>query len=453
MGCDYLEEKPNVLLITIDCLRPDHLGVFGYSRETSPNIDKFANMSKNFKMAFSHGGATEEAFPTMLTGVPPPIDIEQCDIGIRRGTNIAKILKDSGYITAAFNSNPFLSHYWGYANDFDTFYHNLKRGVERHHTVTDGGISAYLRLATTTPPIIRGKEITDRAVSWINAAKAPFFAWLHYMDTHMPYLPPREFVNAIGVKPTNRFYMLWLYRKMYASNKRVYLTRDSNQSTLKLREVSNIVDYYDGGIRYVDSCFGLLLQSLEEQNRFRDTLVILTADHGELLGEKGMIDHGLLYDQVIHVPLMISGTDIACEVVKNPVTHLVIGDTIKTAVFGKQSSGIQSEDSFASFGRGMISTAVDHNRRIYSCRTQDWKYIETIDLASNQVASELYDLASDPNENKDVSEYKKELALTFHNRVRSFVENNSTNPGVTREPFSKREEAQLQRNLRELGYE
>ena len=103
-----MKRKPNLLLITIDSIRTDHLSLFGYQRTTSPNISEFAKVGKNYVMAFSHGGGTPEAFPTILNGVPPPVDIKQHDLGLRRGTSIVKKLKERGYTTAAFNSNPYL---------------------------------------------------------------------------------------------------------------------------------------------------------------------------------------------------------------------------------------------------------------------------------------------------------------------------------------------------------
>ncbi len=452
---DQEQNRPNVLLITIDSLRPDHLGVFGYSRETSPNIDRLASRGKNYKRAYAHGGGTPQAFPTMLAGVPPPTNVQQSDLGLRRGISIVHSLKNLGYVTGAFNSNPFLSTHFGYADDFDMFYHDLKGAVDGRHTFAGGGIAPFLRLITAKPPCVAGADLTKLALSWISKANAPFLAWVHYMDVHMPYLPPTEFVRAIEPKPSNRYYMVWIYRKMYRSNMRVYQSIDPHLSSLTRKDLARIVNYYDGAIRYVDYCIGELLQGLERQQRLQNTLVILTADHGELLGEHGLVDHGYLYDADIHVPLLIAGPGIVSETIDTPVTHLTIQATIENLLFADETTAVrQSNQGFADFKQGIIGSVVDTNRSSFSCRTEDWHYIETFDRVLRKNIVELYDLKSDPSETTNVSGNNPELARRFRDRIAKFVRaNQAVKEDSMRGRLSGNEERELRRRLRELGYE
>jgi len=448
-------DKPNILLITIDSLRPDHLGTFGYGRETSPNIDELANRGRNFTMAFTHGGGTPQAFPPILAGVPPPVDVQQCNLRSKKGVKIVHLLKGLGYETGAFNSNPFLSSYYGYSDGFDQFFHDLKGAVDDRHTFAGGGIMPYLRLVFARPPYVIGEDLTQIALSWISRTKRPFFTWIHYMDVHMPYLPPTDSVRAIEHKPCSRYYMVWLYRKMYKSNKRVYRTMDPSLSNLTNRDLANIVNYYDGAIRYVDSCVGALLQGLESQRKLQNTLIILTADHGELLGEHGVVDHGYLYDQDIHVPLIFAGSNISNARVDTPVTHLAIQKTIMDILKVDESySSNELARGFADFNQGIISTVVDVRRKSYSCRTMDWHYIETSDSVLNTNVFELYNLKDDPSEEENVAADHLDLVTRFHSRIDDFVSNNRS-VGEIPGPrlISKNEEQELRRKFRELGYE
>lgn len=444
--------KPNVLLLTIDSLRVDHMSGYGYSSNTSPTIDRLIKSGKKFTMAFSHGGGTPEAFPSILAGVPPPVNIQQCDLGLRRGSSIVRELRKNGYTAGAFNSNPYLSRFFGYSDDFDLFYHNLQGLTERRHTVTGGGIFPYLKLVTGQPPIIRGEKLVKRFGSWLGQINGPFFAWIHFMDTHMPYLPPSEYVRLFASNPSSRFYMVYLYRKMYESNKRVYRTLNPVQSTLGRKDLSRIVEYYDGAIRYVDSCIGELLGVLESNSSLQDTVIFITADHGELLGEHGLVDHGFLYEQLIHVPLIIAGGQFMHEEVDSPVTHLLIPKTI-LELAGIDNSIVLNNNLYSNIDSGIISSVVDIERNMYSVRTKDWHLIDTFDIVKNKHYLELYDLVSDPDETDNVYESHRDLADTFYQRIQHFIEANSSTVPVANPGLSKDDERELSKRLRELGYE
>jgi arylsulfatase A-like enzyme len=446
--------RPNILLITIDSLRFDHLRLYGYDRETTPSIDALAKEGRAFLNSISHGGGTAEAFPSMREGVPPPASISQCDLGLKRGTSITRILKDYGYNTAAFNSNPYLSVHFGYDEGFDTFRHNLIGDVERHHTVTGGGIGPYLRLLTARPPIIRGRELSQDAVFWMSQAKPPFFAWIHYMDVHMPYLPPTKFISDIGANPSNRFSMLLRYRRMYRSNSRVFETLDPKQADLSFDDIRKVVDYYDGAIRYVDSCIADLVKGLEERGPADETRIIITADHGELLGEHGAIDHGYLYDKLLHVPLIVAARDQERKLERRTVTHLLVRRIIDQWARGEEFEDEEKDPDFADPARGIISSVVDHGRNSFSCRTERWKYIETVWEHPSRVVAELYNLKDDPGETENLSEEMNDVVRLFHGRIAEFLKRYDLDLSQgSKSRLSLTEERELTKRLRELGYE
>jgi len=447
--------RPNIILVTVDSLRYDHLGYSGYNRKTTPFIDSLAIRGTFHKSAYSHSGATQEAFPTILAGVPPPIDYPQCELGIRRGTSVAIELKKMGYKTAGFNSNPYLTERYGYNVGFDEFHSDFEGRATRAGTLTGIGPLGYVRLLmSNSPPITRGDRLTYQLLEWTSKVNKPFFAWIHYMDTHMPYLPPQEYAIKIGVRKQNRVCCQLTYRKMWSSNRRVRKSMQEGQSTLTPGEISRITDLYDASVRFVDHCVEELVGGLEEQGVLDNTFIIFTADHGELLGEHGVVDHGYLYDSVLHVPLIFFGVGVASKIDANPVSHLHVHDSILNVARGSVDNPTPLRP-FASIEKGLISSVIyDDSRSSFSCRTSRWKYIETFDKRMNIMRKELYDLEFDREESNNISESYPEKVETFHAVIARFVdENRIQNQKVIPSTFSSEEEKGIQRRLRELGYD
>lgn len=448
----------NLVLITIDSLRYDHLSFAGYRRETSPNIDSLAAEGTNHTSAFSHGGGTEEAFPTMLTGIPPPVNIDQCERGIRRGATIAEILRRKGYSTAAFNSNPYLSAYFGYDEGFTLFCHDLEVNSRRAGVLSGSGLRTQSKvLLSLKPPITRGGPLTEQFLTWAAATSRPFFGWIHYMDVHMPYLPPRRSAGEIEIELLNRLSTMRMYRKMGISNRRVRNSMRSDESILSSSDIRKITDFYDAAIRYVDECVGQLMQGLKEQGQLENTLIILTADHGEMLGEKGAVDHGYLYDPVLHVPLIIAGGEPRNAVVEQPVTHTKVFETMAVAAgidYGLQRTKWKS---FADPNPGIVSSVIyDSSKSYVSCRTTKWKYIQTTDLNSKFQGFELYDLASDPHETDNVANSQQVELDSLRSQVYDFIlqqkQAESSHVAPASPPLSEEDERVLQERLRDLGY-
>lgn len=247
-------DEPNVLLITIDTLRADRLGCYGYSRKISPHIDALAEQSILFERFYAPLPLTGPSHAAMLTGLDP------WNTGMRYNglplseseTTLAERLKDRGYNTAAFVSGWTLKYVVA----------ALDQGFDRY----DDDFEEIDRPAAKT---------TDRALDWLQAANdEPWFAWVHYFDPHYRYAPPEP-------------------------HRRAWFQGDSEQAQKR--------SLYDGEIAYVDAQIGRLLRALEERGVDESTLVVLTADHGEALGEHGYFwDHGdLLFEDQVRVPFMM----------------------------------------------------------------------------------------------------------------------------------------------------
>jgi arylsulfatase A-like enzyme len=420
--------EPNVILITIDGLRRDHLHCYGYSRMTSPTIDKLASNGVIFRNAFSHGGGSPEAFPSLHAAVMPPTSSDQYGRLFELNSTIAEMLRSKGYSTAAFvDSNAFLSKYFNYDKGFDYFYDGISdknESTSRLNEIIDNsklakrvGIgSPEIELLMRKRPVTTADELNRKAISWLRAQKGrKFFTWIHYMDTHQPFLPSRENQKEIGVKPMNYYGMLFLQRKAKGG-----INRMNNA------ELQKFVNLYDALIRYDDAAVSGLLAELKAQGVLDNTLIIITADHGTNLGEEGLMRHGSLYESVIRIPLIFKGPGIKSSSFDLPVTTIGVRDTIINLVNGSTQGDATTfaplRQSIDSSG-GIISTMVDiiHNVRMISYRTNKWKYIRTDDLVPGSTTSELYDLETDPLETADVlADHGKEYT-TFENIVQNFV--------------------------------
>jgi len=255
LACGSDERKPlNILLISVDTLRPDHLGYGGSPRPVSPNIDRLAREGVVFTRACSQSGWTLPSMATILTG-RYPADHKAVDFNYGLDRNLptlAGILKQRGYDTRGYVSHVLLSEKYG-----------MDRGFARFDaSVLDRG---------DPHAISTSRELCELAVKDLRDLRQPFFVWVHFFDPHFAYLPHDEWA-AFG---------------------------NAN------------VDRYDQEIAYTDRYVGSLLAALEERGRLRNTLVVFTADHGEEFGDHGGEYHETCFQEVLSVPLLIRAPGLA----------------------------------------------------------------------------------------------------------------------------------------------
>lgn len=278
----------NIILLTVDALRRDHLGLYGYDRDTTPSLDEFGAESLVVNGTVSASSHTREAVPALLTGRYPD---EAADSGYHLAEEtVAGLLRESGYSTGAFHSNPFLSRAFGYGSDFEAFDDDLHLGD-----------SKLLALGQRLIDKFRGRhyasaaKINERAIGWIDNIDEPFFLFNHYMDPHGPYNPPAKF-DRFGT--TSGHDPATLYRKAAVES----------PEAVAPQERQALIDSYDGEIAYVDDCIGRFLHAMEERELLENTLVIITADHGEAFDEHGYYGHPRhLDDELVEVPLILGG--------------------------------------------------------------------------------------------------------------------------------------------------
>ena len=408
-------EAPNIILITVDCLRADHLGCYGYDRDTSPNIDSLASKGALFSEAISNGGSTPNAFPSILASALPPLDRYEANLILQRSTTLAELLREAGYGTAAFHSNVYLSRVFNYDKGFNIFRDNLGSlnflQKLKSKWVTSGEYSLsskvltklirFSKFATTLisgPPYLRSETLVNQAAHWLVTQKERFFLWLHLMDVHHPYMPLLRYRQQFCSGRVGQRQMTTLYYK--------YLRQPER---LSLSEIKTLIDLYDADVKYVDDMIGRLLDTLGEY--LPSTAVIITADHGEEINEHGNFGHQSVYDGVLRVPLIIVAPGVkAGTVVKSQVSLLDLSPTVAELVGIKSAQDFMGQSLLPLIKREetkrgpAISTFVHPvlDKRNIAYRIPGWKYICTESLDGALLAEETYNLRNDPEETKNL---------------------------------------------------
>lgn len=265
----------NVVLISIDTLRADHLGCYGYGRQTSPSIDALASESVLFEKTYSAAPATLISHTTMFTGLNPGAHTAQCMTHLPAPDSarmLPETLKLEGYLTAGITGGAQISRFFGFSQGFDIY------------DDSGGGFAA----------------IWPRARIWLTTKPAgPFFLFLHSYDVHHPYDPP---------PPYNSMFFP-AYHGDLPDSISIDLIKSINDGATQVsgEDVKHIEAVYDGGIRYTDNYIGKILAFLQVIGELDRTIVILTSDHGEEFGEHGSVGtHAIsLYNELIQVPLIM----------------------------------------------------------------------------------------------------------------------------------------------------
>jgi len=395
--------SPNVLLITIDTVRADRIGAYGYSRGATPAMDRLAREGVRFADATAQAPLTGPAHAAILTGqYPGRLGVrDNASTPIPPGTpTAAALFKAKGYRTGGFVGAFILGSEYGFAQGFDAFDAQFQQ------------FTAGSKLQAQR----RGGEVVDAAVKWLRSTSSPgspFFGWVHLYDAHTPYEAPAPFRARFAASP------------------------------------------YDGEIAYVDSCIAQLITALEQTGQLDRTVVAVIADHGEGLGDHGEEEHGLfLYDSVLRVPwiMRLPSRESAGTVVKTQVRAIDVAPTL-AAFAGISMSRIDGE-SVVPFIRGTAprDPSPSYAETFYpkwhfgwselkSVRVGDWKYIDA-------PKPELFDLRADAAEKRNAIDARGALAnglSTELNRLQSGF-------GAAASAEAPTPDAETLARLRSLGY-
>jgi len=316
------DARPNVLLISIDTLRADHLHCYGYERATSPRIDELAREGVRFERALSTTSWTLPAHLSMLTGLPVSAH-GVCDDRLwtrndaqgapipppLKGRFVSEDLADAGYHTAGFYTWKYLEPQFGFGPGFETwerlghkFYSHPVVGPEFERLRAANDVDGMKALAAEHPELFddtlpSSPEVIERASTWLEkqSADEPFFLFVHLFDVHDPYTPPAPFDTLFDPDYEGPI-----------DGRRITTDDSPVRGDMPARDLEHLIARYDGGIAYVDSQVGKLLDRLDELGLAEDTLVVLTSDHGEEFFEHGHKTHRRqLHMESVHVPLVM----------------------------------------------------------------------------------------------------------------------------------------------------
>ena len=368
------------MLITIDTLRADHLGSYGYGRNTSPTLDAFGAESVLFERAYSSVGTTLPSHVALFTGLYPLQTgvvmngslLESS--GARPVLLFAEMLKGLGYQTASYVSASPVRARTGLDAGMDFFDEPEKGDSQRP-----------------------ANETTDNALRWLaEQAAAPFFLWVHYFDPHNPYEPPPPYDE-----------LFWDTTQVHA-----FLT-DRGLPEREIRGLAHINDMYDGETAFTDSEVARLLGGLRERGWYDDATVVITSDHGEGLGQHEELTHGRIYDEVLRVPLMIkfpAGFPLNGTRIDELVSLVDVVPTLAaTLSLPLEQAAVDQFEGRNVFDAG-TRREYEFAQRTFRERARRWgpghKFV-LFDRAwkyhlSTEVDDELYDLADDPHELRNV---------------------------------------------------
>ena len=307
------KDHRSVVLITIDTLRADHLGCYGFESQVSPNVDELAAGGVLFERAVAASGVTAPSHATIMTS----LYARQHSIGPRNGftrltdeITLAEILRDAGYETAAFLSNVVLKR---------------RIGLDRGFQVYDDEMSSPVR--NRPLHVERVAELTTRrAIAWLKRPReARFFLWVHYQDPHGPYDPPEDFLGHLPYRPLRAESALTVLEKQHGKG-----GIPAYQVIGEMRLPSRYRHRYSGEVLYADHWVGELLRAVRGVDGGGDAIVLLTADHGESFGEGGFyFAHGhTTTPDLSHVPFILSAPELVPERRPELVSHVDILPTL-----------------------------------------------------------------------------------------------------------------------------
>lgn len=448
----------DIVLVTVDSLRADHVGWHGYDRDTTPNLDERAASAETFQSAFSHACSTRPSFPSIMTS-SYALEHGGFERLSPKRTTIAELLKEAGYDTAGFHSNLYLSADFDYDRGFNRFFDSKSdpgtlaklRQEIKTHLDSDGRLYGFLQQAFNATEkragielgsaYVDAEEITDLALSWASSTSStPRFLWVHYMDVHHPYVPPSEHQRRFRDEPVDDRDAVQLRRKMLESPEEISNT-----------EFDTLIDLYDSEISYVDAQVERLIETLQTEWD-NDLVIAFTADHGEeFLDHDGFSHSATFHDEVIHVPLFVgTGEE---ETGKND--NLVGLMDLAPALADK--ANVDRPETYRGHPLSQVDDRwnrseviaewadTDTDDRRFAVRTTNWKYIREEDGDE-----QLYDLTADPDEMNDLATENIDVLSDLRERL----EDHLAMLDESREDLGDVEmDEEVRQRLRDLGYQ
>ncbi|HSE42521.1 MAG TPA: sulfatase-like hydrolase/transferase, partial [Acidobacteriota bacterium] len=390
----------NILLVTLDTVRADHLGTYGYNRVRTPNLDHLGSESFVFEDAIAHVPLTLPSHVSIMTGRLPIAHGVRDNAGFVLNQNeitLAEALKDQGYTTAAFVSATVLESRWKLNQGFDVYDDYFKNVVS----------------ADLSNEVERHAADTEKVSSqWLDKNHAKkFFIWVHFYDAHDPYSPPEPFKSAYSDDP------------------------------------------YDGEIAYVDDAVGKLLAKLDTLQLKQRTIVIVTSDHGEGLGEHREPTHGVfLYNTTQHVPLIIFLPGAEGKRISGSVCHIDLAPTILQLIGAKAQSKMQGKSLIAKINGNDNQQRSVYSESLYAQLHYGWSKLESITTDQYRYIyspkPELFDRKADKAESNNLLQEKASIAKVLNSKLTEMIQQFSS----AHLAGPQKIDPETEEKLRALGY-
>lgn len=425
-------KAPNVLLIVMDTVRAQELSLYGYSRPTTPNLERLAKTGVVFDRAISTAPWTLPSHASMFTGrFPHELSVGWWNPLDNKYPTLAEVLSSQGYLTAGFvgnlwycNSELGLNRGFLHYEDYVFSVGALIRSSELARTIA--GKEAFQRATGYYDELGRktAAEVNQSFLSWISQANGrPFFVFVNYYDAHHPYLPPDPFATKFGAKAP------WRNPSKVEASRKSKVTFSSQETQAEVRA-------YDESITYLDYEMGLLFDALKKRGLLENTLLIITSDHGEQIGEHDLFLHSTnLYRQLLNVPLVISFPSRVPEGkrVQSPISLRDIAATVMNLIqvgnkFGLPGRSLEpywngtsrSDDGRATpllseVSKGPPNTPSwmpNAKGNMESLVSDGLHYIKNGDNRE-----ELYDFENDPSEDRNLAEFEASSASLMKFRL------------------------------------
>ena len=292
----------NVILITIDTLRADVLGLYGSEDNLSPHIDSLKDNMVIFLNPYATGPYTQASFQGILAS-EYYLEYEKEKKLNKEKTLISEPLKSQGIFTAGFHSNAYLSYFFGYNKGWEVFYDSMQEDV------------------TDMYPFVRGGEINTKVKGFLTnfSFSKPLFLWVHYMDVHEPYIAEGDHLSKIDAS------IKLSKDEMFSMFKEVILKRDIKDP----KQVDILKKLYMAKVAETDDYLKELFNIFESHNLLDNSTIIITSDHGDEFGEHGGLSHdGKMYKELINVPLLVYDRSFSSTTINTPVSLIDIPPTI-----------------------------------------------------------------------------------------------------------------------------
>lgn len=424
--------SPGLVLVSVDTLRPHHLGAYGYARATSPHLDALAREGTLFEKVFAQAPWTLPSHATMLTGLGPLVHgaLEPGDTLAPSLPTLAERLRAHGFRTAAFvggNRHSFIGAERGFGRGFETYRHYPHPARFRSGFLLR--FLDHLVLRQLRHHVGNAEAETDAALRWLaRRGDEPFFLWLHFYDVHsktqrLPYEAPDpwrdafcggEVVDSEGCDAEGR-----------CASERLRAVWVGESPRPEAGEIERLRCLYDGAIAFVDAQLGRLFHGLDRLGLREGTLIAVTSDHGEAFFEHGHPLHTNLYDEVLQVPLILRGPGVPAGLRVAETARLVdLVPTLLDRLDLPVPDGLQGRNLFAGGGAPIDLAVGSSDSDSIALRAGAFKFViyrpTAIAPGHALPAESLFDLQSDPGETRNLLEGRPpEIAAELRERLQT----------------------------------